>query len=63
VGLSDDLAKQRVRGFQKLHGISQPPRYRETGQTTSEHVGVGPVTRKNVAQTAKVARPKKKRRK
>ena len=62
MALSDDLAKQRVRGFQNLHGVSQPPRYRETGRTTSEDVGVGRVTRKNVAQIAKVPRPRRKMR-
>ena len=55
MALSDDLAKQRVRGFQNLHGVSQPPRYRETGRTTSEDVGVGRVTRKNVVQNSQGA--------
>jgi hypothetical protein len=63
MSLSDDLAKQRVRAFQNVHGVSQPPRYRETGKTTSEDVGLGPVTRRNAAQIAKVMTPTKKRRK
>lgn len=61
MGRFDDLAAQRVRAFQKLHGPAQPPKFREVGPSTLEHAGIGAVTRKNVSQIAKTPRRKGKR--
>jgi len=61
MGLAEQLAAQRIRGFQTIHGPSAPPKHRESGDATSEQAGIGPVTRKNVAQVARMSRKNSRR--